>query len=102
MVSAILDIVVPASTKSCRVCTFLSLAVAFLTLIGHVNNVMYNKYAETGRVQFTHNHAEHATDEEKQQWLDLVTPKNLGLILKSIKTEYKFVHPQLPSHTHRN
>ncbi|KAH7179050.1 thioesterase-like superfamily-domain-containing protein [Fusarium flagelliforme] len=58
--------------------------------MGHVNNVMYNKYAETGRVQFTHNHAEHATGEEKQQWLDLVTPKNLGLILKSIKTEYKF------------
>ena len=53
---------------------------------------MYNKYAETGRVQFTHNHAEHATGEERQQWLDLVTPKNLGLILKSIKTEYKFVH----------
>jgi acyl-CoA thioesterase FadM len=64
----------------------------FLTFTGHVNNVMYNKYAETGRVQFTHNHAEHATGEEKQQWLDLVTPKNLGLILKSIKTEYKFVH----------
>jgi acyl-CoA thioesterase FadM len=59
--------------------------------IGHVNNIMYNKYAETGRVKFIHNQSEDATDEEKSQWLDLPTPRGLGLILRSITTEYKFV-----------
>lgn len=52
---------------------------------------MYNKYAETGRVKFIHNQSEDATEEEKSQWLDLPTPRGLGLILSSIKTEYKFV-----------
>jgi hypothetical protein len=52
---------------------------------------MYNKYAETGRVKFIHNQSEDATEEEKPQWIDLPTPRGLGLILKSIKTEYKFV-----------
>ncbi|KAL3590785.1 hypothetical protein FPOAC2_12987 [Fusarium poae] len=51
---------------------------------------MYNKYAETGRVKFIHNQSEDATEEEKPQWIDLPTPRGLGLILKSIKTEYKF------------
>jgi acyl-CoA thioesterase FadM len=55
-----------------------------------VNNIMYNKYAETGRVKFIHNQSENATDEEKSQWLDLPTPRGLGLILRSITTEYKF------------
>ncbi|CAF3646000.1 unnamed protein product [Fusarium graminearum] len=59
-------------------------------LTGHVNNIMYNKYAETGRVKFIHNQSEDATEEEKSQWLDLPTPRGLGLILSSIKTEYKF------------
>ncbi|CEI41763.1 unnamed protein product [Fusarium venenatum] len=57
---------------------------------GHVNNIMYNKYAETGRVKFIHNQSEDATEEEKSQWLDLPTPRGLGLILRSITTEYKF------------
>lgn len=66
---------------------------------------MYNKYAETGRVKFIHNQSEDATEEEKSQWLDLPTPRGLGLILSSIKTEYKFVclrdnftRPQTDSH----
>ncbi|KAM0432519.1 hypothetical protein ACHAQK_009745 [Fusarium lateritium] len=59
-------------------------------LLGHVNNVMYNRYVETGRVRFMGQHSEDATTEEKSQWDDLVTPRSLGLILKSITTEYKF------------
>ncbi|CAG2007491.1 unnamed protein product [Fusarium graminearum] len=60
------------------------------SMVRHVNNIMYNKYAETGRVKFIHNQSEDATEEEKSQWLDLPTPRGLGLILSSIKTEYKF------------
>ncbi|KAF5589026.1 uncharacterized protein FSUBG_11277 [Fusarium subglutinans] len=57
---------------------------------GHVNNVMYNRYVETGRVHFIRQHSEDAAQDHKAQWDDLVTPRSLGLILKSITTEYKF------------
>ncbi|KAI3580776.1 thioesterase-like superfamily-domain-containing protein [Fusarium oxysporum f. sp. albedinis] len=58
--------------------------------IGHVNNVMYNRYVETGRVHFIRQHSEDAAEDEKSQWDDLPTPRSLGLILRSITTEYKF------------
>ncbi|KAH7145481.1 thioesterase-like superfamily-domain-containing protein [Dactylonectria estremocensis] len=58
--------------------------------MGHINNVMYNRYIETARVQFVRHHGEDATMEEKRQWDDLPTPRSLGLILKSITTEFKF------------
>ncbi|CZR40634.1 uncharacterized protein FPRO_10224 [Fusarium proliferatum ET1] len=57
---------------------------------GHVNNVMYNRYVETGRVHFIRQHSLDAAQHHKAQWDDLVTPRSLGLILKSITTEYKF------------
>ncbi|KAG5665495.1 hypothetical protein KAF25_009620 [Fusarium avenaceum] len=59
-------------------------------MVSHVNNVMYNRYVETGRVHFVRQHSEDATADEKPQWDDLTTPRSLGLILKSITTEYKF------------
>lgn len=52
---------------------------------------MYNRYFETARVQFIRKHGEDTTVDEKRQWEDLPTPRSLGLILKSITTEYKFV-----------
>ncbi|KAJ3543634.1 hypothetical protein NM208_g3474 [Fusarium decemcellulare] len=56
----------------------------------HVNNVMYNKYVETARVRFVRHHGEDAaTAEQQKQWNALPTPQGLGLILKSIKTEFK-------------
>ncbi|QGI66563.1 hypothetical protein CEK26_010522 [Fusarium fujikuroi] len=61
-----------------------------LSVIGHVNNVMYNRYVETGRVHFIRQHSLDAAQHHKAQWDDLVTPRSLGLILKSITTEYKF------------
>ncbi|KAM0548056.1 hypothetical protein ACHAPJ_010114 [Fusarium lateritium] len=65
---------------------------------GHVNNVMYNKYVETARVRFVRHHAEDAaSDEQRSQWYDLPTPRGLGLILRSIKTEYK-VPMTFPDH----
>ncbi|KAJ0159712.1 hypothetical protein CTA2_9234, partial [Colletotrichum tanaceti] len=57
---------------------------------GHINNVMYNRYAESARVQFIRHHGLDATAEERKQWEDLVTPRSLGLILKTMTTEFKF------------
>ncbi|WYZ43214.1 hypothetical protein EsH8_VI_000913 [Colletotrichum jinshuiense] len=51
---------------------------------------MYNRYAETGRVNFIRNHGHDATAAEQKQWEDLPTPRSLGLILKTITTEFKF------------
>ncbi|KAF5024160.1 hypothetical protein F66182_3795 [Fusarium sp. NRRL 66182] len=65
-------------------------------LAGHINNVMYNKYVETGRVHFIRQHSKDATAEERTQWEDLPTPRGLGLILKSIKTEFKLL--ELPTY----
>ncbi|KAH7021860.1 thioesterase-like superfamily-domain-containing protein [Ilyonectria destructans] len=59
-------------------------------MVGHINNVKYNRYVETARVQFVRHHGEDATTEERRQWNDLPAPRSLGLILKSITTEFKF------------
>ncbi|KAF1946571.1 hypothetical protein EJ02DRAFT_450310 [Clathrospora elynae] len=57
--------------------------------MGHVNNVMYNRYAESARVNWTLNFA--ASDpKHKAEWMELMTPRSVGLILRSIKTDYKF------------
>jgi hypothetical protein len=51
---------------------------------------MYNRYAESARVNWTLNFA--ANDpKHKAEWMELMTPKSVGLILRSIKTDYKFV-----------
>ncbi|CAO2656210.1 Nn.00g050130.m01.CDS01 [Neocucurbitaria sp. VM-36] len=57
---------------------------------GHVNNVMYNRYAESARCNWTLNFA--ASDPaHKAEWMELITPKSIGLILRGIKTDYKFM-----------
>ncbi|QUC16352.1 uncharacterized protein UV8b_00593 [Ustilaginoidea virens] len=56
---------------------------------GHVNNVMYNRYAESGRVNWFTSLAAHAPPDQRQAWIDLISPRGTGLILKSIKTDYK-------------
>ncbi|TWU78492.1 hypothetical protein ED733_008965 [Metarhizium rileyi] len=57
--------------------------------LGHVNNIMYNRYAESGRVNWITSFAAHAPPEQRQQWLDMMSPRSIGFILKSIKTDYK-------------
>ncbi|EXV04490.1 4-hydroxybenzoyl-CoA thioesterase (4HBT) [Metarhizium robertsii] len=57
--------------------------------MGHVNNIMYNRYAESGRVNWVTSFAAHAPPEQRQQWVDIMSPRGIGLILKSIKTDYK-------------
>ncbi|KAL5121171.1 hypothetical protein ACEQ8H_001023 [Pleosporales sp. CAS-2024a] len=56
---------------------------------GHVNNVTYVRYAESARVNWTRNFAASDGKHEKQ-WMELITPKSIGLILRSITTDYKF------------
>jgi hypothetical protein len=52
---------------------------------------MYNRFAESSRVGYFRNFTAAVDEQYKQAWIDLMTPKAVGLILKSIKTDYKFV-----------
>ena len=56
----------------------------------HVNNVMYNRYAESARVNWARNYATDIDPKHRKEWIELMTPKSLGLILRSITTNYKF------------
>ncbi|KAF2738202.1 hypothetical protein EJ04DRAFT_509647 [Polyplosphaeria fusca] len=58
--------------------------------MGHVNNVVYNRYAESARVNWTLNYANVWDPEHKREWSELLTPSAIGLILRSIRTDYKF------------
>ncbi|KAJ5949523.1 hypothetical protein N7454_001107 [Penicillium verhagenii] len=57
---------------------------------GHVNNVTYARYAESARVIWTRNIGTHIDPEHKKEWLDMVSSRGIGLILKSLRIEYKF------------
>ncbi|TDZ54554.1 hypothetical protein CTRI78_v006230 [Colletotrichum trifolii] len=56
---------------------------------GHVNNVVYNKYAESARFNWLRNFSK-IDPSNAQEWADLMSPKSIGLIMRSIKTDYKF------------
>lgn len=58
--------------------------------MGHVNNVMYVRYAESARVNWANNYAVHVDPGHKREWSELATPRGVGMILKSIGVEYKF------------
>ncbi|KAL9028909.1 MAG: hypothetical protein Q9196_002788 [Gyalolechia fulgens] len=57
---------------------------------GHVNNVMYIRYAESGRVNWVQNYAEYHDPLHRKEWEELSTPRGHGMILRSIKTDFKF------------
>ncbi|KAI8961520.1 hypothetical protein F5Y11DRAFT_326074 [Daldinia sp. FL1419] len=60
---------------------------------GHVNNANYIRYAESARVNWIIHFAS-VDPGNGTRWRELMTPKGTGLIMKSIKAEYKFVrHP---------
>lgn len=63
----------------------------YLTEPGHVNNVTYVRYAETARVNFMRNFATHLDPANKKAWINLLASTGIGLILRSIKIDYKFV-----------
>ncbi|KAL7914056.1 Thioesterase/thiol ester dehydrase-isomerase [Trichoderma velutinum] len=61
-----------------------------MDMMGHVNNVIYNRLAESGRVNWTRNLAQFSDPKYQQEWFDLMSPKSIGLILASIRTDFKF------------
>ncbi|KAK1063888.1 hypothetical protein LTR12_010213 [Friedmanniomyces endolithicus] len=58
--------------------------------MGHVNNVMYNRFAESGRVQWTQKLGMHIDPANRKAWRSVMSPSEAGLILKSITTHFKF------------
>jgi acyl-CoA thioesterase FadM len=58
--------------------------------MGHVNNVVYNRYAESGRIGWAQKYARFIDPEHAEQWKNLWTPKGEGLLLRKITTEFKF------------
>ncbi|KAK4040211.1 thioesterase-like superfamily-domain-containing protein [Parachaetomium inaequale] len=69
----------------------------------HVNNVNYYRYAETARVNWITNFAVHADPAHRRQWRELMTPVSTGLIMKSLKADFKFpmVYPDKISVHHK-
>lgn len=56
-----------------------------------MNNVTYIRYAESARINWVQNFASHIDPRHKKEWSELWTSKGDGLILRSMKTDYKFV-----------
>ena len=53
--------------------------------------MVYNRYAETGRVDWFSKLATYIDPAHAQQWRSILTPQGDGLILRKITTEFKFV-----------
>ena len=58
--------------------------------MGHVNNVQYVRFCETGRTNWTRHIGDYFDPQNKKLWDQMLTSKSFGLILKSIKVDYKF------------
>ncbi|KAF8422414.1 thioesterase-like superfamily-domain-containing protein [Tirmania nivea] len=58
--------------------------------MAHVNNVIFTRWAESARIVWALNYAQYIDPAHAEDWKKLWTPKGLGLILKSIKVDYKF------------
>ncbi|KAH8879572.1 hypothetical protein GQ53DRAFT_671824 [Thozetella sp. PMI_491] len=63
---------------------------------GHVNNVTYYRYAESARVNWITNFAVHVDPAHRQEWADSVKPGGVGLIMGSLKADFKFVSLDIP------
>lgn len=57
--------------------------------MGHANNVQYVRWSESGRCNWTRKFGR-IDPANKGLWEEILTNRNVGLILKSIKVEYKF------------
>lgn len=65
---------------------------------GQVNSVVYHKYAEASRYNWIHGLVDYRKDntkEERQAYLQWLTPQSTGLVLRSIKTWFKYVRVPL-------
>jgi acyl-CoA thioesterase FadM len=61
----------------------------------HVNNVNYYRYAESARVNWITNFAVHVDPAHRKQWRELMSPISTGLIMRSLKADFKFVRHSL-------
>ncbi|KAK4162791.1 thioesterase-like superfamily-domain-containing protein [Cladorrhinum sp. PSN259] len=70
---------------------------------GHVNNVNYYRYAESARVNWITNFSVHVDPKHRQEWAELMTPVSTGLIMRSLKADFKFpmVYPDKISVYHK-
>ncbi|KAK0720317.1 thioesterase-like superfamily-domain-containing protein [Lasiosphaeris hirsuta] len=70
---------------------------------GHVNNVNYYRYAESARVNWITNFAVHVDPAHGRDWAELMSPKATGLIMRSLKADFKFpmVYPDQISVYHK-
>lgn len=50
----------------------------------------YNRWAESARVEWITNYAIHHDPANKARWTELMSPRGDGMILRSIRTDYKF------------
>lgn len=50
----------------------------------------YVRYAESSRVNWATNFAVNVDPAHRREWAELMTPKGVGLILKSIRVDFKF------------
>jgi acyl-CoA thioesterase FadM len=70
----------------------------------HVNNVQYVRWAESSRVNWVTHFAVAADHPDAaRRWAELMTPRSTGLILKSIRVDYKLplTYPDRVSVYHR-
>jgi YbgC/YbaW family acyl-CoA thioester hydrolase len=58
--------------------------------MGHVNNVQYVRWCETGRTNWTRKYGKYFDVKNKQEWDELLTARGVGLILRSITVDFKF------------
>ncbi|RMZ79498.1 hypothetical protein DV738_g3280, partial [Chaetothyriales sp. CBS 135597] len=58
--------------------------------MGHVNNVQYAKWCEIGRTNLTRKYGKYIDPAHREEWNNLLTSRGIGLILKSIRIDYKF------------
>lgn len=69
----------------------------------HVNNVRYVGWAEASRVNWVTSFAVRAGPARGGEWAELMTPRSVGLILKSIRSDFKapMTYPDKVSVYHR-
>ncbi|KIX01744.1 uncharacterized protein Z518_09470 [Rhinocladiella mackenziei CBS 650.93] len=58
--------------------------------MGHVNNVMYVRFAESGRCNWIRNYSNRFDPVHKRAWEELLSSRSIGLILRSITVDFKF------------
>ncbi|CAK7265567.1 hypothetical protein SEPCBS57363_001647 [Sporothrix epigloea] len=70
---------------------------------GHVNNVVYARYAESSRVNWINHFALHVDPARSKQWRGLMQADTVGLIMKSFTVDFKFpmTYPDSISVYHR-